>query len=250
MPSHAQPVRCLASGVTCALTAWFVALSGCSRTAVTLAPPYAGAGQEVRLTTNAPQESNQATAATEGFRLPDDHGGELLAKVLTPEVRPATQDDLTGPRRFPRSPAVETPAIPVPPGQADVVRLPRSNAGSTVRPGPLPEDLPLAGYHDTPPPPEPKTLLTGERVRVPSEDVNQPVPLPLLGQVTPDRAPLDAPTAEHSLAAAVAAQMPARTNPAPFVKLTVPDPFENRQTVRLPAMPPEEVAPARVSRKP
>ena len=55
---------------------------------------------------------------------------------------------------------------------------------------------------------------------------------------------LDDPTADASLAAALAARMPERTVPAPFEKLAVPDPFENRQAVRSAAAPPEESLPA------
>jgi hypothetical protein len=69
--------------------------------------------------------------------------------------------------------------------------------------------------------------------------VNQPVPLPILARPATDRAPLTDPTPEVSLAAVLAAAVPVRTTPAPFVRLTLPDPFEHAQTVRL-RTPPEE----------
>jgi hypothetical protein len=145
---------------------------------------------------------------------------------------------------------VEAPALPLPHGQPEVARLPLAKPAVKPRPSPLPEGLPLADYHDTPPPPGPQRLPAGEPVRLPSDDVNRPVPLPLLGQATPDRAPLDDPTSEASQTAALAAAMPQRTTPAPFVKLTLPDPFENRQVVRLPAVPPEETTPVTATPRP
>ena len=99
------------------------------------------------------------------------------------------------------------------------------------------------GYRATPQPPEPGTLPAGELVRAPSVDVNRPPPLPGLGGPALDRAPLDDPTADGSLAAALAAAPPERTAPAPFQKLTVPDPFEHRQVVRLHTTPAEDTTP-------
>jgi hypothetical protein len=68
------------------------------------------------------------------------------------------------------------------------------------------------------------------KLRVPSPDVNQPIPLPRLGQPLPDRAALDDPTLEASTAAALAKPLPVRTSKAPFLKLTIPDPYEGRRS--------------------
>jgi hypothetical protein len=75
------------------------------------------------------------------------------------------------------------------------------------------------------------------RARLASRDVNKPVPLPVLATPAPD------PTGEISSAAAVAAPLPQRTRPAPFAKLTVPEPYENRTTARLALSPPETANP-------
>jgi hypothetical protein len=76
--------------------------------------------------------------------------------------------------------------------------------------------------------------LAGEpdsrRIRAASPDVNQPIPLPILAQPVSDRAPLDDPTADASTAAATSAPIPPRTRKAPFVKRTLPDPYDNRRT--------------------
>jgi hypothetical protein len=79
------------------------------------------------------------------------------------------------------------------------------------------------------------------RVRVPSPDVNQPPPLPVLAKPLPDRAPVDDVTGAASSAAVQSGTVPPRTKAAPFLKLTLPDPFENRKPVAPPVTPPEEV---------
>jgi hypothetical protein len=67
--------------------------------------------------------------------------------------------------------------------------------------------------------------------------------VPVLAEVVPDRASLDSPTAEASAALAVAAPIAPRVKPAPFLRLSLPDPFENAQAVRLRVPPAEEPAP-------
>jgi hypothetical protein len=210
---------------------------------VTLDPAQAAAADEQAANgDNAPPHAGNANAG-EGFRFPDDHGGRLLGKLLMPSGKVSPVDDHPAPRRFPDSPAVEPPQVPAPVSPGDLARLPEPKASQPARPGPLPEGMPLLGYKRTPQPPEANALPAGELVRVPSPDVNRPEQLPLLGEAAADRAPLDDPTAEMSLATALAGQMPERTSPAPFLKLTLPDPFENRQTVRLRTVPVEEATP-------
>ncbi|MBY0232460.1 MAG: hypothetical protein K2W96_24545, partial [Gemmataceae bacterium] len=62
----------------------------------------------------------------------------------------------------------------------------------------------------------------------PSEDVRQPPPLPLLALRPEDRVPLDDPTGEASGAAVLTGKMPERTKPVPYVRSSVPEPFEFR----------------------
>jgi hypothetical protein len=227
------------------LTGCLIALTGCQRTA-TLDPAQAVAADQQAANGDKASQGDpgkEPAGAGDGFRFPNDHGGQLLGKLLPPSGKVSPVDDRPAPRRFPDTPAVETPQVPVPPSPGEIVRLPEPKASQPVRPGLVPEGLPLLGYKGMPQPPEANSLTAGELVRVPSLDVNRPMPLPLLGALAPDRVPLDDPTSDHSLAAALAAQMPDRTTPAPFLKLTLPDPFENRQTVRLRTMPVEESTP-------
>jgi hypothetical protein len=237
------------SGLALPLVGLLLALAGCSRTSVTISPGGVAAADEKPrpAAQDAPREGEKAEPSAEGFRFPDDEGGELLGKLLTPPLKAGPRDDQAGPRRFTRSPAVEAPRLPLPPTRLEPTRLPAEKASGLTRPAPLAEGTPLVSYSGTPEPPQPPRLAVGELVRAPSPDVNRPVPLPLLGQETPDRAPLDDPTAEASLAAALAAPLPQRTAPAPFLRLGVPDPFENRRTVRLPAPAEEQAAPVSAS---
>jgi hypothetical protein len=52
----------------------------------------------------------------------------------------------------------------------------------------------------------------------------------MLSQQIADRASLDDPTLDASTAAALAAPLPARATKAPFVKHTIPDPYEGRRS--------------------
>jgi hypothetical protein len=78
---------------------------------------------------------------------------------------------------------------------------------------------------------EPSKPVPAARIHVPSMDVNKPMPVPILAKPLPDRASVDDITSDASNAAAVSATMPERTKPAPFQKVTLPDPFENRKPV-------------------
>ena len=84
-------------------------------------------------------------------------------------------------------------------------------------------------------------LEAAERVRVPSVDVNKPTPLPILAKPLSDRVPFDDVTGDASNSAALSGAMPTRTTPAPFLKVTVPDPFENRKPVAPPVTQSEDV---------
>lgn len=181
-------------------------------------------------------------AAEDGFPFPEDRGGRLLARLLPPrDAAPATIEAPAEPRRLPPPAPLAEPTLPLPPGQAPPPRLlptpPRPS-----RPGPLPGE-PLPSAVGQLPLPASPALAVGERVRLPAEDVTRPVPLPVLAQPVPDRAPLDDPTAEASTAAVRATPPTERAGPVPFQRLNLPDPFEHRRLLRPLPMPEEEPAP-------
>ncbi len=76
-------------------------------------------------------------------------------------------------------------------------------------------------------------------IRLPTVDASTPAPIPVLARPHKDRASLGDPALEASLAAALKAITPARSQPVPFVPLNIPDPFEHVRWGHL-RNPPEE----------
>jgi hypothetical protein len=192
----------------------------------------------------APDESKEGA---DPFRFPDDRAGQLLSKTLPPSEKSPAAHDAPAPRHLPPPAHLDKPSLPLPPTQADMPRLPAGKTTS-LRPRPLPEELPLVGHKADPLVPEVQYLHAGDRVRVPSVDVNKPIPLPILALPVNNRAPTDDATSDVSLAAALAAMPPGRTSPAHFLKLNLPDPFENR--LKPPVIPAEDVAPVHTGSRP
>jgi hypothetical protein len=97
-----------------------------------------------------------------------------------------------------------------------------------VRPIPLPERVPTdlgAVIPDLPARPE---VATGSLTRIPARDQSEPAGLPILSpKPVADRAPLTDPTAEFTAASVISPSLPLRTTPAGFVRIDLPDPFEN-----------------------
>jgi len=166
------------------------------------------------------------------FRFPDDEGGKLLARLLAPpESLPPTRT--TEPRQ--RRGVKTLPNLTAPPSP-QVVVLPRLTAEEPRRtPAPqlLAPELPLGGHEEPVIIPPMPSFSVGERLRVPSSDVDKPVDLPPTAQPLADRASLADPTLPASREAVLSATMPGRKGPAPFLRFTLPDPFEHRDTVRL-----------------
>jgi hypothetical protein len=216
---------------------------GCSRPALVAPAEVAAVTEEARpvvVRAKAPVEhtepAREAPAADpEAFRFPNDPGGALLARVLSPGEPHATPADrITGPRPLP-PPDLE-PRLPLPENRGPLVpRLPVQRKSPSPRPF-LEESL--GSPRRDPALPSDPTLPAGERTFIPSGDVNQPIPLPVLAQPVTDRAPLGDATGEASTAAALFAPLPRRTTPAPFLRLTLPDPYEHRRP--LEAEPPTE----------
>ncbi len=173
-----------------------------------------------------------------------DRAATLVANRLAPSD-PEAAGGVAKPRplRLPAAPSLETPQLPLP-AYAHQPAPPDPKPGSHVRgPGPLPEEPPLGNYRDEPSPPRRPELPSAGLLRLPSPDVDQPVPLPVLARPATNRAPLTDPTPEVSRAAVLAAPVPVRTTPAPFVRLNLPDPFEHAQAARLRTQPEEDPHP-------
>jgi hypothetical protein len=223
-------------------------LSGCVRSGVNaraVAPvPMAGESESSVTQVKTAADNAEVAAAQEAppFRFPDDRGGQLLSKVLAPDVSHSPVERSTEPRRPPATATIESPTVPMPAAPVGMPRLPIAKGNNTLKPRLLlPETL--DGSPSDPRLPQVPVLPTGELTRVPSTNVNQPVPLPLLGQPLSDRAPVEDVTAEASAAAVVEAKVSLRTQPTPFVKNNLPDPFEFRRPVVAPAAPAEQPTP-------
>ncbi len=207
---------------------------GCGRSAVLMVPERSATA--VRALPQ-PDEAQDV-----GFQFPDDMGGTLLAKILPPGESEEQDESRAEPLcRF--SPHAEPPVPPLPLPSSEVVLPEPPAATTTVAHYPrMVMEEPLADFADAAPLPPAPPMPVGARIRVPSVDVNQPIPLPVRNQPVPDRASLDDPTADYSAAAALAAKMPTRKGKVPFLKLTLPDPYDHRRPARI-STPPESDQP-------
>src|SRR5262245_32337031 len=86
--------------------------------------------------------------------------------------------------------------------------------------------------------------VKGPTMPYPPRGSEKSIPLPLLGRYQPEKAANVDPVAEASGRLVGKAAVPVRPNPVAFARMmTVPDPFENRNLLRVPVPVPEEAAP-------
>jgi hypothetical protein len=167
---------------------------------------------------------------TDSFKFTDDRGGKLLAQILPPSALPGRE---RCEQQVTRGPAgIERPTLPSPTFSMTVPRLPVNPSKREQQPGPVAEEVPLSQYRSTPQVPKIPTFFTADKVRVSSADVNQPVPLPILARPVIDRASLEDASQEASHVASLAATMPVRSLAAPYLRFTLPNPFEFRDAVQ------------------
>jgi hypothetical protein len=215
----------------CMSLAAIVAASGCGRPTV-VAPSSDGLSAVEPTPHTAKAADKEADAPP--FHFPDDVGGALLAKVLPPtDVKGPLNAPNAGPRRLPSSAGFDAPPSTLPPSLALPPRLSAERTRKPLAPH-LTVDETLGLNRGDPEPPQPRSFVTGDRIRLPSVDANQPIPLPILAHPTADRAPLDDPTLEASAEAALAAPLPQRTKAVPYFRVTLPDPYDNRRPLSLP----------------
>lgn len=131
----------------------------------------------------------------------------------------------------------EAPALPV---AAAPVRL-QPGALKAARLGSVPEAAPLVSFRDESQGPKQVELPTKPLIKLPSVDVNTPLPLPILARPLADRASLGDPAFDASLMAAMKRMTPTREKATPFVPYNLPDPFEHVRYGQL-RNPPEESA--------
>ena len=76
-------------------------------------------------------------------------------------------------------------------------------------------------------------VSAGPLLRMPSVNMEQPIPVPILAKPWRDRTSLADPTLEASVAAALATSAPRRAGPLPFEAINLPDPFQHSRAIRL-----------------
>jgi hypothetical protein len=182
----------------------------------------------------------KVTAAPDSPALPQDRADKLVADLLRPNedvfTRPWAQAKLPAGLR-----SLEQPALLLPPFTAQVRRARLADASRPALPRPLPEQLPFVWTPTDDRLPARVLLPAGPLVRVAGPDVNQPPPLPILATPQSDRAGAADPTADASRDAVLGELNPTRLGPAPFDRPAIPDPFENRRTIRLRTALPEPI---------
>jgi hypothetical protein len=221
--------------------------TGCRKSSVG-AVPHGTPAREIsaeRTVLNEARAAESGSASDEEFAFPPDKEGQLLAKVLKPSDEPLgpLPAEGTKPRQFPALADLEQPQLPLPPSPKEMPLPALTQKTNPVRPWLLSEEPPFSRQQLALVPVESVKLPVGPRVRWTSPDVNQPIPLPILAGPVSDRISLDDPTGEISHSAALAQTVSDRTSPAPFLRLTLPEPFEHRQVVGLRGPPKEDEVP-------
>jgi hypothetical protein len=217
------------SGVLGVAGVW-LAVSGCGRQAVVA--PVADLVADRNPDAPGPRPKDEEPAG--GFAFPRDAGGALLARLLPPADRTVGPGDRTT-QPVPRpAPSNKTTFDPLPPARAQNVAppLPAKAKAAPLLPRMVSEET-LDAPRERVALPAELSLPATERVRIPSPNINEPVALPVLAQPVPDRASLEDPTGDASTAAALAATLPQRVIPAPFLRLALPEPFEFRRPLTL-----------------
>jgi len=217
-----------------------VALSGCGQSP---APPTAvpatvvvvdpsdsmkPAGDEVAKNEPAPLPDGGS------FPFPDDAGGKALAKTLTPAlpVQMPTASPAT-PRERKLPPVLDAPTPTLPDAASSPPRL-AVPPTKEFRPVPIPERVPSDLGGVVPDLPARPDLLTGSLTRTEGRDVSKPADLPILSpKPVADRASLADPTAEFTAGSVISPTLPLRTEPAGFVRINLPDPFENADSAKV-----------------
>jgi hypothetical protein len=168
------------------------------------------------------------------FIFPDDDGGKLLAQLLPPkQPRSGSLHQSKSTSRKSFAVTFQLPSLPLPSSEAALPRLPEKGKTNATYPRLILDEV--SGTLPEVPSPSAPPQPTGGKVRVASPDANKPISLPILATAVMERASLEDPTLDISTAAALAAPLPARTGKAPFLKLTIPDPYDGRRN-ELPSL--------------
>ncbi|HEV3145921.1 MAG TPA: hypothetical protein VGZ47_18695 [Gemmataceae bacterium] len=177
------------------------------------------------------------------FVFPEDWGRKILERTLPPTMAALSHQERAH-APLPRiTPAfVERPEISF---AMPTFQLPTltASARKPLRPRPLPEAFPLQAHHEEPQIPQRPELAGGPLSRQRAPNVHEPPPLPTLAKPAANRASLEDPTADFSNEQVIARDLPLRSQPAPFQRVNLPEPFAPKRTTRLVDAEPQVVPP-------
>src|SRR5262249_34710344 len=124
---------------------------------------------------------------------------QRLIELLTPGAKAPVTAIPSGlpPRATPRS--LENPDVPLKSTELPAPAPPKSS-GKPVQPRALPKETPLVRNFSPPDAPQAVALPNAPLLRLWSPDVNDPLPLPILGNHVRDRASFADPSLEASVA--------------------------------------------------
>lgn len=183
----------------------------------------------------------------------DDPRADKGAKLLLELLRPGDGAGLrfqTGPKKLPGLASLEKPVLALPPYEGLPTRFPLKPLARKVGPMDAPEPTPLSSYRRDPEGPQAIRFSVQALERWSAVDSGEPAPLPLMAQPQADRVSLAGVSGEASRDAALAGEIPTRTTPIPFARFNLPDPFENRLTIRVAAGDAEDSNPVVSSPRP
>ena len=177
------------------------------------APPKAAVAQEPKLVTVEP-----------AVKLPDDLGGKAVQKSLMPSI--PLPDDLTGPKvPRPRSTAIDRGELSTAPLAIALPASPNPKvkpAKPSLPPEHVPADLGRAAAENLSAVKFPEKPL----VRADGPTNAGAADVPQLARQLQERASIEDPTAEISALKLIETIFPYPVGPLPFLKLSIPDPFE------------------------
>ena len=189
----------------------------------------------------AKQPDETPAVATKPFAFPDDKGGKLLAGLLSPKPPAIKSDKAEITQRERRLPEFLNSALVGQPDAADAPARLQLPPRREFQPTTLPEKIITDFAPNTPSLPPLPTPEIGSLHKQPMRDPSQPADLPILAnKPVTDRAPLEDPTVEFTAQSVVSLLLPLREALAPFMKLTIPEPFEGAGQPALKQAPVED----------
>lgn len=170
--------------------------------------------------------TGQEPASAVAFEFPSDTAGKRLSQRLTPiSIAMKGMDEPAQQRSRTLPEAIRNPTV----SNSDTIRsLPRLPlpAGRDVQPMALPERVPMQLTAPNAQLPDRTSLAHGPLTRAEGVDVRRPSEVPILARPVGDRASLDDPTREYSARFMVSDRLPLRSETTPFIRYTLPEPFE------------------------